>query len=98
MASKKAKAGKKAKASKRAKVTLRRPLQKMPAFVRRALGERGLLAHYRQRPAYQRNDYLSWIGQAQRDETKQKRLAQMLDELEQGGVYMNMKWQPRSPE
>lgn len=53
--------------------TLRRPIQRMPAFVRRALDERGLLAAYRQRPAYQRNDYLSWITGAQRDETKRKR-------------------------
>lgn len=76
---------------------LRRPVQRMPAFVRRALDERGLLASYRQRPAYQRNDYLSWITGAQRDETKQKRLGQMLDELERGGVYMRMKWRPRRP-
>jgi hypothetical protein len=30
--------------------------------------------------------YLTWIGEAKRDATKQKRLAQMLDELESGGV------------
>jgi uncharacterized protein YdeI (YjbR/CyaY-like superfamily) len=85
-------------AAKKKKATrLRRPAQRMPAFVRRALDERGLLASYRLRPAYQRNDYLSWITGAQRDETKQKRLAQMLDELERGGVYMKMKWQPRPP-
>jgi uncharacterized protein YdeI (YjbR/CyaY-like superfamily) len=84
-------------ATKKKKPTpLRRPTQRMPAFVRSALDERGLLASYRQRPAYQRNDYLSWITGAQRDETKQKRLAQMLDELERGGLYMKMKWQPRS--
>ena len=70
----------------------------MPAFVRRALSERGLLERYRERPAYQRNDYLGWIARAVRDETKQKRLAQMLDELERGGVYMKMKGQPRSAE
>jgi uncharacterized protein YdeI (YjbR/CyaY-like superfamily) len=85
-----------AKTKKKA-TTLRRPAQRMPAFVRRALDARGLLASYRQRPVYQRNDYLSWITGAQRDETKQKRLAQMLEELERGGVYMKMKWQPRSP-
>jgi hypothetical protein len=85
-------------AAKKKKATrLRRPVQRMPAFVRRALDERGLLASYRQRPAYQRNDYLSWIMGAQRDETKQKRLAQMLEELERGGVYMKMKWQARPP-
>lgn len=69
----------------------------MPAFVRRALEERGLLARYRERPAYQRNDYLGWIASAKRPETKQKRLEQMLDELAQGDRYMKMAWHPREP-
>lgn len=69
---------------------LKRPRQPMPGFVRRALEEHGLMAAYRARPAYQQNDYLGWIAQARREETKQKRLHQMLDELERGGVYMNM--------
>jgi uncharacterized protein YdeI (YjbR/CyaY-like superfamily) len=85
-------------AKKRKTKTLRRPVQRMPAFVRRALNERGLLVQYRERPAYQRNDYLGWIAGAQRDATKQKRLEQMLNELERGGVYMNMKWRPRLPD
>ena len=63
----------------------------MPGFVRDALKERGLMAAYQARPAYQQNDYLGWINRAQREETKQKRLRQMLDELEVGGVYMKMK-------
>jgi uncharacterized protein YdeI (YjbR/CyaY-like superfamily) len=70
--------------------TLKRPQQPMPAVVRRALMARGLMAAYRARPAYQQNDYLRWIDQAVRQETKGKRIAQMLDELEQGGVYMKM--------
>ena len=45
---------------------------------------------YRARPPYQRNDYIGWINQAKREETKQKRLAQMLDELARGDSYMNM--------
>ena len=40
----------------------------------------------------QRNDYLMWINNAKREATKQKRLDQMLDELERGGVYMRMEW------
>lgn len=72
----------------------RRPRQSMPAFVRRALEQRGLLAQYRQRPPYQRNDYLGWIAQAKREVTKQKRLGQMLDELARGDVYMKMAWSP----
>jgi uncharacterized protein YdeI (YjbR/CyaY-like superfamily) len=45
---------------------------------------------YKERPAYQQNDYVGWINQAKRQETKEKRLRQMLDELEMGGVYMNI--------
>lgn len=64
----------------------------MPAFVRRALSDRQLVERYRERPPYQRNDYIGWITRALREETKQKRLDQMLSELKKGGVYMNMKW------
>lgn len=72
-----------------------RPLRKredMPGFVREAIEERGLREQYEARPAYQRNDYLLWINKVKQDATKQKHLAQMLDELEAGGVYMGMKW------
>lgn len=62
----------------------------MPASVRRALQERGLMSAYKARPAYQQNDYLRWMDQAKRQETKDKRLSQMLAELDAGGVYMNM--------
>ena len=46
---------------------------------------------YRKRPAYQQNDYIGWIEKAKREETKMKRLAQMLNELEASGIYMKMK-------
>ena len=72
-----------------------RPLRKreeMPDFVRDALERSGLRAAYDARPPYQRNDYLLWINKVKRDETRQKHLAQMLDELEAGNVYMGMKW------
>ena len=72
-----------------------RPLRKredMPDFVRIALEERGLRDKYDARPAYQRNDYLLWINKVKRDDTKQRHLAQMLDELEAGDVYMGMTW------
>jgi uncharacterized protein YdeI (YjbR/CyaY-like superfamily) len=62
----------------------------MPDFVRQALEERDLMVDFNERPAYQQNDYLGWINRAKRQETKEKRLRQMLDELEMGGVYMNM--------
>jgi uncharacterized protein YdeI (YjbR/CyaY-like superfamily) len=69
-----------------------RPIQSMPEFVREALVERGLEEAYRSRPPYQQNDYLSWINRAKRGDTKQRRLGQMLDELERGDVYMKMNW------
>ena len=62
----------------------------MPDFVKRALKRRGLVAEYEARPAYQQNDYIGWISKAKLQETKEKRLCQMLDELEKGGVYMKM--------
>ena len=76
---------------------LKRPIQSMPADVRKALTARKLVAAYRSRPAYQRNDYLAWIKRAKLAVTRKKRLDQMLDELERGGKYMNMVYRPRRP-
>ena len=73
-------------------MTLKRDRHPMPDFVREALEEKGLVERYEERPDYQRNDYLGWIASPKREETKRKRLAQMLDELKRGGVYMKMKW------
>ena len=72
----------------------RRPVQPMPDDVRDALERSGLTELYLERPFYQRNDWLAWIGRAKRPETRQKRLRQMLEELEQGGVYMGMDHPP----
>jgi hypothetical protein len=47
---------------------------------------------YRARPAYQQNDYVGWIARSKLPATRAKRLAQMLDELGKGGVYMHMTW------
>jgi uncharacterized protein YdeI (YjbR/CyaY-like superfamily) len=70
---------------------LKRPRYPMPGLVKRALWKNGgLMNAYQDRPAYQRNDYIGWIERAKRQETKEKRLHQMLEELEAGGVYMNM--------
>ncbi len=66
----------------------------MPAFVRDALVQEGLMEAYRARPPYQRNDYLGWISRAKKPETQEKRLGQMLDELAQADRYMKMKWNP----
>ena len=69
-----------------------RPRYPIPKFMRDAINARGLMDAYQARPIYQRIDYIGWIQRAKREETKQKRLKQMLDELKRGGVYMNMKW------
>jgi len=78
-------------------VALTRDLNPMPDDVRGKIETRGVMAAYRARPAYQQNDYLGWIARAKRPATRAKRLAQMLDELERGDVYMNMPYRgPRS--
>lgn len=69
---------------------LKRPRYKMPAFIRQALVKGKLMEAYSNRPAYQQNDYIGWITRAKRQETQEKRLAQMLEELERGDRYMNM--------
>jgi uncharacterized protein YdeI (YjbR/CyaY-like superfamily) len=74
---------------------MKRPRYPMPADVAEALKKRGVLAAYRERPPYQRNDYLGWINRARKPETRVKRIEQMLDELEHGGVYMKMDWRPQ---
>ena len=74
---------------------LSRPRQPMPDFVRGALIENELFDAYRSRPAYQQNDYLGWINRAKRPETKQKRVDQMLYELQRGDLYMKMDYKPR---
>lgn len=71
---------------------LTRPRYSMPDFMRDALASRGLMDAYNARPPYQRNDYIGWILRAKLESTRQKRLNQMLEELEKGGVYMKMKW------
>jgi hypothetical protein len=77
---------------------LSRPIHPMPQFVEESLVERGLMEAYRARPAYQQNDYIGWIRRAKRVETKQKRLAQMLDELARGDRYMKMVYRPKTNE
>jgi uncharacterized protein YdeI (YjbR/CyaY-like superfamily) len=74
---------------------LSRPIHPIPEFVIDALTQSGLLTVYKQRPAYQQNDYIGWINHAKRMETKIKRLDQMLDELRRGDVYMKMDYKPR---
>ena len=64
----------------------------MPSWIRQALVDAGLMEKYRSRPPYQRNDYLGWIIRPKLESTRQRHLAQMLQELESGDTYMNMPW------
>ncbi|MEM9350168.1 MAG: YdeI/OmpD-associated family protein [Pseudomonadota bacterium] len=75
---------------------MKRPEQPMPEYVRSALEDQGLMGRHAARPWYQRNDYMGWIARAKREETKSKRLNQMLDELKAGDVYMKMAWRPKA--
>ena len=68
----------------------------MPDYIEDALNRRGLMSAYKNRPPYQQNDYIGWITRAKRQETIDKRLNQMLDELEKGDVYMKMKYRART--
>ena len=77
------------------KSTIKRDINPMPKSIRMALIGQGLLKLYNARPAYQRNDYLGWISRAKREETKEKRINQMLTELKQGDRYMRMRWNPK---
>lgn len=70
--------------------SLKRPRHPMPDFIDEALTSHQLYGKYEARPAYQQNDYIWWISSAKREETRQKRLTQMLDELKKGDKYMNM--------
>lgn len=76
-------------------MTLKRPQNPMPDFVAAALQNERLEQAYASRPPYQRNDYLGWISRAKREETKTKRLNQMLEELRAGNAYMGMDWKGR---
>ncbi len=69
---------------------LTRDRNPMPDYVKKVLTDKNLLDAYSNRPPYQQNDYVGWITRAKREETKEKRLAQMLDELASGDRYMKM--------
>jgi hypothetical protein len=62
----------------------------MPDYVLNALEAENLFEAYESRPPYQQNDYVGWLSDAKREETRATRLAQMLDELRSGDRYMKM--------
>lgn len=78
-------------------MALKRELHPVPEYISKALESQNLTEKYNARPAYQRNDYIGWITRAKRQETVDKRLAQMLEELEGGGLYMGMRYNTDKP-
>jgi uncharacterized protein YdeI (YjbR/CyaY-like superfamily) len=70
---------------------MKRQRYPMPEYIRQALDDNNVTSDYVARPEYQKNDYIGWIERAKRQETKAKRLKQMVDELKIGGIYMKMK-------
>jgi len=87
-------------------MALTRTRHKMPDYICAALTERKLMNACYARPDYQQNDYIGslCVTRAKRKDTKQKRLAhtcpgrrcrEMLEEIESGKLYMQMKWNPK---
>jgi hypothetical protein len=74
----------------------RRERHPMPEFVVSALESENLFEAYNERPPYQQNDYVGWISSAKRDETREKRLTQMIEELRRGNVYMRMPYKAKT--
>lgn len=72
--------------------TLKRKKLAMSDDIKEALVNNDLYLVYKERPPYQQNDYIGWIKRAKRNETKEKRLLQMLEELKDGDRYMKMRW------
>lgn len=68
-----------------------RPIRPMPAALKRVLVQHDLTKNFGDRPPYQRRDYISWVTDAKRQETRDKRLETIVDDL-QSGRYMKMEW------
>ena len=75
---------------------LSREIYPLPDFIDEALKEDKVDHLYMERPAYQKNDYIGWIGRARTEKTLIKRLDQMLEELRGGDKYMKMRYGPGS--
>lgn len=67
----------------------------MPEDIKERLIKENLMDAYRRRPPYQQNDYLGWILKAKRQETREKRIAQMFEELRSGDKYMGMDYRAK---
>src|SRR4051812_43556158 len=71
--------------------------QPMPGQVKGALAKRNLLDTYIARPQYQKDDYLKWVAAAAGPTEKQKRIDQLVDEIEKGNVFKGEPWTAPEP-
>ena len=69
-----------------------RKRERMPKAVSEALAAAGQTDAYAARPPYQRNDWLRWIKEAKQDATREKRIAEMIADLNAGDRYMGSAW------
>jgi Bacteriocin-protection, YdeI or OmpD-Associated len=67
--------------SARLATSLERCQQEVPQFMEDALTDFGLMAAFRSRPSHQQDGYVCWIAGAERLETRDARVADMLDDL-----------------
>lgn len=75
----------------RAAATPRQEKQ-LPTDLETSLIQARQLENYKARPRYQRTDYITWIERAARTETREKRITQMIEELQGGDSYMGMSY------
>lgn len=64
----------------------------LPRQYEKLLSEKNLLSEFKNRPYYQQSGWIRWIETAKQPGTKERRIKQMLDELEAGNLYMKMPW------
>jgi uncharacterized protein YdeI (YjbR/CyaY-like superfamily) len=71
---------------------IKKQIAELPISIKNLLLAESLYEAYQARPFYQRNDYIHWIMGAKREDTAQKRIAQMIRELRAGNLYMIMEY------
>lgn len=59
----------------------------LPDFYRAILEAEGVLPEYQARPFYQQKGYIRWIEEAKQEQTRERRIITMVEEL-RAGVYM----------
>ncbi|MFT4145943.1 MAG: YdeI/OmpD-associated family protein [Mobilitalea sp.] len=75
---------------------LKRDIYPIPDDVMQIFNSTGTFSAYKLRPPYQQNDYIGWIGRAKRNETREKRINQMVAELRTGDTYMGMRYNAKT--